>query len=87
MGNVNMNVHVKPYTARVLGVIKEKYGLRNKDQALDKFAEMYGDEFIEPEIREELVQEIIHSTENHIKKYGLKPMSDSELDRIFGGSK
>ncbi len=87
MSNVNMNVHVKPYTARVLGVIKEKYGLRNKDQAMDKFAEMYGEEFVEQEVKEEVIRGIIKSTEEHVKKHGLKPISDKELDRICGVGK
>ncbi len=87
MSSVNMNVHVKPYTARVLGVIKEKYGLRNKDQALDKFAEMFGYEFVELDVKENVVREIIKTTEQHIKKHGLKPISDSELDKICGVSK
>lgn len=83
MAGVNMNVRVKPYTARVLGVIKEKYGLRNKDQALDKFAEMYGEEFAEQEIKEEVIRDIIRSTEAHMKK-GIRPMSDAELAKLCG---
>ncbi|MFH0971625.1 MAG: hypothetical protein V1835_03585 [Candidatus Micrarchaeota archaeon] len=83
MGNVNMNVHVKPYTARVLGVVKEKYGLRNKDQALDKFAEMYGEDFVEPEVKDGVVKDIIRSVEANMKK-GIKPMTDRELAKLCG---
>ena len=83
MAYVNMNLKVHPYTARVLGVIKEKFGLRNKDQALDRFAEMYGEEFVGKEVKEELVRDIIASVEAHTKK-GLKPMSDKELAKLCG---
>ncbi|KKP82513.1 MAG: UvrABC system protein B [Candidatus Moranbacteria bacterium GW2011_GWF1_35_5] len=46
---VTMNVKVKDYTNRVLGVVKEKYGLKDKGEALDKFAEIFGDDYIEKE--------------------------------------
>lgn len=32
-----MNLKVKGYTSRVLGVVKEKYGLRDKGEAMVKF--------------------------------------------------
>ena len=82
---VTMNVKVKDYTNRVLGVVKEKYGLRDKGDALDKFAEMYGEEFVEPEVREEVVREIIASCDRHIKKYGFRKMSIKELDKLCRG--
>ncbi|MFH1750191.1 MAG: hypothetical protein ABH863_00780 [Candidatus Micrarchaeota archaeon] len=81
---VNMNLKVSEYTARVLGVIKEKYGLRNKDEALDRFAEMYGEEFVEPEVREEVIRDVLRSVDQHVKKYGLKPMTMRELDELCG---
>ena len=82
---VTMNVKVKDYTNRVLGVVKEKYGLRDKGDALDKFAEMYGEEFVEPEVREEVVREVIESCDRHIKKYGFRKMSMKELDKLCRG--
>ncbi len=82
---VTMNVRVKGHTSRVLGVIKEKYGLRDKGAALDKFAEMYGEEFVDEEIREEVIKEVIESCDRHIKKYGLRKMSLKELDDLFRG--
>ena len=82
---VSMNVKVKDYTSRVLGVVKEKYGLRDKGDALDKFAEMYGEEFVEPEVKEEVIREIIESCDRHIKKYGFRKMSVKELDKLCRG--
>jgi len=83
--SVNMNVKVSDYASRVLGVIKEKYGLKDKGQALDKFAAMYGEEFVEPEVREEVIREVIESCDRHIKKYGFRKMSAKELDAICRG--
>ncbi len=82
---VAMNVKVKDYTNRVLGVVKEKYGLRDKGDALDKFAEMYGEEFVEPEVKEEVIREVIESCDRHIKKYGFRKMSIKELDKLCRG--
>jgi len=82
---LTMNIKVKDYTNRVLGVVKEKYGLRDKGNALDKFAEMYGEEFVEPEVKEEVIREVIESCDRHIKKYGFRKMSVKELDKLCRG--
>lgn len=84
MGRVNVNLKVSDYSSRVLGVIKEKFGLRDKGQALDKFAELYGDEFVDREVKDEVVRDVIRSTEAHIRKHGFKAMTVEELDRLSG---
>ncbi len=81
---VAMSVRVKEYTSRVLGVLKEKYGLRDKGEALDKFAELFGDEFVEKEVKDEYIKKILEIEESHFKKYGYRKMSDKELDALFG---
>ena len=80
---VAVNFKVKDYTSRVLGVVKEKYGLRDKGDALDKFAEMYGEEFVEPEVREEVVREVIESCDRHIKKHGFRSRSVKDLRKTI----
>ena len=77
--SVTMNIKVKNYTSRVLGVMKEKYGLKDKGEALDRFAEMYGDEFVDKEVKDKVVREVIESCERHIKKYGFRSRSIKEL--------
>ncbi len=76
---VTMNVRINDYTSRVLGVIKEKYGLRDKGEAADKFAEICGEEFVEPEVKEEYVKEVIDSCDRHIKKYGFRSRTIAEI--------
>ena len=44
---VSARVELDEYTNRVLGVIKMKYGLKDKSEALNKFIELYGDEVID----------------------------------------
>lgn len=78
---VTVNLKISDYASRVLGVIKEKYGLKDKAQALDKFAEMFGDDFVDREIKEEVVKEVIESCEKHIKKYGFRSRTVAELKK------
>lgn len=82
--SVAINTKVKGYTSRVLGVVKEKYGLRDKGEALDKFAEMFGDEFVDREASEEYVKKLLKIEEEHFKKHGNRRMNDKELDALFG---
>ncbi len=79
-----MNIQVTDYTSRVLGVVKEKYGLRDKGEALDKFAELCGENFVDKEVREDVINDIINSCEKHVKKYGFRKMSIKELDKLSG---
>ena len=79
-----MNVKVKDYTSRVLGVLKEKYGLRDKGEALDKFAELYGEEYVEKQVSEEYVKKLLKIEEEHFKKHPHRRMTDKELDKLCG---
>jgi len=81
---VSMNLHVNDFTSRVLGVIKEKYGLRNKSEALEKFVGIYGDKYAEREVKDGIVREVIEDCESHFKKYGYRTMKVEELDKLCG---
>ncbi|HQT45132.1 MAG TPA: DUF2683 family protein, partial [Candidatus Micrarchaeota archaeon] len=37
-------IELNDYTNRVLNVLKAKFGLKDKSEAINKFAEIYGDE-------------------------------------------
>ncbi|MFH0973654.1 MAG: hypothetical protein V1817_02620 [Candidatus Micrarchaeota archaeon] len=76
------NFIMADYTNRVLGVIKERFGLKDKSQALDKFADLFGEEFVEKEVNEKLVSDVIESCNAHVKKYGFRKMSLRELDKL-----
>lgn len=82
MENVTVNLTIKDYTNRVLGVLKEKYGLRDKAAALDKFAELYGSEFVDAEVKDDVVRQVINSCDAHLAKHGFAATSLSELRKI-----
>ncbi|VVB98957.1 Uncharacterised protein [uncultured archaeon] len=81
---VTMNLKVSDYASRVLGVVKEKYGLRDKSQALDKFTELHGEEFVEKEASDEYVKKILCITEDYFHKHPNRRMTDKELDALCG---
>ncbi len=80
---VTMNLKAEDYTNRVLGVVKEKYGLNDKSQALNKFVEMFGEEFVDREVKEEVIKEVIASCDRHIKKYGFRSRTTKDLRKLI----
>ena len=40
---------------RILNIVKAKYGLKNKSQAVALIAKIYEDSFLEPELRPEFI--------------------------------
>lgn len=79
-----IRLEVKDYTLRVLDVIKGKFGLKNRDSALDKFMELYGEEYLEPQIDESVLKEIDEVYESHMKRKDRKNMTLKELDSLLG---
>jgi len=75
-------VDLDDYTNRVLNVIKAKFGLKDKSEALNKFAEMYGDELVEKEANDQYVKNVLEISEKHMKKYGNRTMTLKELDAL-----
>lgn len=80
---IDARVKLTDYTNRVLGVIKAKYNLIDKSEALNKFVEIYGVSEVEPEIDSKYLEKISKLESEHLKKYGLKKMSKQELDKLF----
>jgi hypothetical protein len=40
---------------QILNVVKAKYGLKDKSQAIEKVVQEYGSDFLEPELRPEFI--------------------------------
>ena len=81
----SMSITVNKYTAKVLGVVKEKFGLRDKAEALDKFADIYGEEFVEKELKDEVLKDMIDECGEWETKHKFKrKMSIKELDKLCG---
>ena len=80
---VSARVELNEYSNRVLGVIKAKYGLKDKSEAINKFVEDYGNDVVEKEAKEKYIKEMIEGVNEHLKKYKNRKMSLDELDALF----
>jgi len=81
--SISARVELDSYSNKVLAVIKAKYGLKDKSEAINKFVELYGDEIIEKEANDEYVKEMITGVNEHLKRYKGRKMSFQELDALF----
>jgi hypothetical protein len=51
-------INIDEKTNRVLNILKAKYGLKDKSQAIDLMAQQYEKEILEPELRPEYIQKM-----------------------------
>lgn len=79
---ITARVELTDYANKVLSIIKIKFGLRDKSEALNKFVDLYGEEFQEKEVKEEYVQKIIQQASQHAQKHKNRRMSVEELDQL-----
>jgi recombinational DNA repair protein (RecF pathway) len=86
MTGVTLNLKIDEYGNRVLGVIKAKYGLNDKSQALNKFLDLYGEEFVDKQVKQEIVDSMNKSYDEHIKKHGFKSTKMIDLRKQLESS-
>ncbi len=79
---ISARVELTDYTNRILGIIKIKFGLNDKSEAINKFIDLYGDDIMEKQASEEYVKKVIEITKKHFEKYGNKKMDLKELDNL-----
>lgn len=75
-------VEISEYANKVLAVIKAKFGLRDKSEAINKFIELYGDEVVEKQANDEYIKRVIDIANAHLEKYKNRKMSLQELDQL-----
>ncbi len=83
MQKISARVELDDYSNRVLSMIKAKFGLRDKSQALNKFFLLYGGDILERQATDEYVKKMMDITNKHLKKYGTKSMNEKELNSLF----
>lgn len=72
------------YTSRVLDVIKGKFGLKNRNEALKKFADTEGYRYLEPIANEKTLNELDSIFEEHKRKNLKRRMSNKQLKQHLG---
>jgi len=79
---ISARVELDDYTNKVLGVLKIKHSLKDKSEAINKFAEIYGDEIVEKEASDEYTRKVLEIANRHLEKYKKKSMTLKELDAL-----
>jgi hypothetical protein len=79
---ISARVNLNPYVNKVLGIVKLKYDLRDKSEAINKFVEMYGEEIVEKEATSEYANKVMKIGDKHFKNYGNNKMTSEELDSL-----
>ena len=51
-------ININEKTNRLLNILKAKYGLKDKSEAIDVMAKEYEEEILEPELRPDYVEKI-----------------------------
>ena len=77
-------LEINDYTARVLDVVKGKFGLKNRSEALNKLTKECGSYYVDPQPNEMALRELDVIYEDHKKKYSKRKMSDKELKALLG---
>ena len=65
---VDARVSLKKYSNTVLTVVKAKYDLKDKSQALNKFIEIYGSNEVEPRVKESYVKKLLKIEDDYFKE-------------------
>lgn len=79
---VHARISLNEYANKVLNVIKAKFGLRDKSEAINKFIEIFGDEVVEREADDTYLKNVLEIEKQHFKKYRNRKMTVQELDKI-----
>ncbi len=74
-------INIEDHTNRILNIVKAKFGLKDKSEAINIMAEQYEEESLEPELRPEYREKAkkimkqkpirVGSLENFRKRYGV----------------
>ena len=75
-------ININEYTNKVLNIIKAKFELNTKSEAINKFIELFGEEVAEKKPKDQYIKKILEIEESHFKKYQNRKMSLEELDKI-----
>ncbi len=69
-------VEISEKANRIINIVKAKYDLKNKSQAINKIAEEFGTTLLEPQLRPEYVKKL-----KKIEKEGT--ISEKEFEKIL----
>ena len=63
-------INISDHANHILNIVKAKYNLKNKSEAIDLMAEQYEDELLEPELRPEYIEKALRIQKQKSIKVG-----------------
>lgn len=78
---VNAMINISKEANQVLNIVKAKYDLKDKSEAIDKVVLEYGQDLMEPELRPEFIEKM-RKIEKEGKYISFKDID--EFDKHFG---
>ncbi len=73
-------INISKETNRILNILKAKYDLKNKSQAINQMAQEYQQEILEPELRPEYVEK----AKQRMKEKPVKVGTSKDLRKLMG---
>ena len=73
-------INIPEETNRVLNIVKAKYGLKDKSQAIAFITDTYEKEFLEPELRPEFIQKVKKIEQGRFTAYNNIEELEKDLD-------
>ncbi len=67
-------IDIEEHEDRILNIVKAKFGLKNKSQAVALILKIYEDSFLEPELRPEYIEKLEKIRKG--KYFGFKDIND-----------
>ena len=74
-------INIPEQTNRVLNIVKAKYGLKDKSQAIGQVVTKYESAFLEPELRPEYVEKHKKIAKGKFDKYGSAKALKDDINR------
>ena len=81
---IQSRLEINDYTARVLDVVKGKFGLKNRSEDLNKLTMECGSSYVDPQPNEMALRELDAIYDDHKKKHSNRKMNDKELKALIG---
>ncbi len=67
---------------RVLNIVKGKYGLKNKSQAVNLVIDKFEEELLEPELRPEYKEKLLNIDKGKFKKFSSLKELRKEIENV-----
>ncbi|MBI4162180.1 MAG: DUF2683 family protein [Candidatus Aenigmarchaeota archaeon] len=61
-------VNLDERSNRIINIVKAKYGLKDKSEAIEQITKEYEQELLEPEFKPEFVESVIQASKGKFKK-------------------